>query len=168
MSDLETGIETILDSRDMRDPDKVKAISNLIKDVKPDEFIRVIKSHLALDIGDEKIIKQIATFVDSRREKNANQQQYEIKRRQIDYEVSRPWGSERVRFDDRDRYHDRSGYRGGPEDECRCDACGLRCNICCCVPMFLRAPIIKAAQYGFTTMVVLLVIRWAWFNLFRL
>lgn len=162
MNDLETGIETILDSRELGPENKIKAISNLVKDVKPDEFIRVIKSHLALtDLSNENIIKQISRFVESRREKDANQQQYEKSMKKINYELRRPLGSKRVDFDDRDG-------RGGPDDdECKCDACWMKCNMCCCVPKFLRKPVIVFTQIVCTGAAGVLFLRWAWYNLFR-
>jgi hypothetical protein len=165
MGDFETGIETILESRELGPMNKIKAISNLLKDIKPDEFSRVIKAHLALtDLSDEKIVKEIRTFVDSRREKNANNQQYDLQMRKVNYELRRPLGSERVDFDDRRTRDDR---HRDLEDECKCDSCGMKCNVCCCVPRFLRQPVIVIAQSAFMLIFGVLFLRWAWYNLFR-
>ncbi len=161
MSELETALETLIESRVFSSADKLEGIQNLIKDRKSDEFIATIRSFLITGkLNDDQRIKEIENFVENRMARDAKQQQLDVVKRKLKNEASRDWGAKRARgIDDPWDAPPRTA-----DDECRCDACGIRANCCCLFPKGLRPSIANGVQWIFTVACGILILRYFWYN----
>lgn len=158
--ELETALETLLESSVYSPTDKIEGIQNLIKGRKEDEFIATVRAFLVTGkLNDDQRVKQIEYFVENRRSRDAKQQQLDVVNRKLKNEASRPWGTKRARVDDQWDAPPRTA-----DDECRCDACGVRANCCCLFPKSLRPSIANGVQWIFTGGVVILVLRYFWYS----
>jgi hypothetical protein len=163
--ELETALECILESGAEISPDaKIDAIIDLLKDTKPDEFTKPILTFLKMaNLSSQRRINQIAQFIDARKEKNANQQQYEITKRKLNNEMSRPWGEKRANVDV-PWNNDPRRSREAADDECQCDACCVRLNWCSLFPRVVRPTLLNGLRWLFFGAAVVLVVRYLWFS----
>jgi len=153
MAELETAIETILDSGTYTSTDKIEAVNMLIKERK-DDLANTLRTFLLAGKATEDVrVKELENFIYNRVKRNAKQQQHDEVKQKLRYELERPLGERRVNVDDT-----RPGRH--LEDDWR--ICGI--NICCVVPRRIRTNVQEGIQWLITAGVVFLVLRYLWYG----